>query len=48
MSHSAPNTVFTEADEPAFREEVRKFVASHLDPGTRHKVENGLYLEKND
>lgn len=35
-------------DEQAFRAEVREFVSTHLDPATRHKVENGLYLEKHD
>ncbi len=34
--------------EPAFRAEVRDFVAQHLDPATRHKVENGIYLQKQD
>jgi alkylation response protein AidB-like acyl-CoA dehydrogenase len=35
-------------DVAAFRAEVRDFVAANLDPSTRHKVENGLYLEKRD
>lgn len=48
MTHSAPTTLFTESDEASFREEIREFVAAHLDPSTRKKVENGLYLEKND
>lgn len=48
MSHSAPMTPFTEADEAAFRQEVREFVAMHLDPDTRRKVANGLYLDKQD
>lgn len=44
-SADAPGGVF---DEAAFRAEVRSFVAGHLDPATRHKVENGLYLAKHD
>lgn len=35
-------------DETAFRQEVREFVATHLKPETRHKVQNGLYLDKAD
>jgi alkylation response protein AidB-like acyl-CoA dehydrogenase len=35
-------------DEAAFRAEVRGFVATQLDPATRHKVQNGLYLSKHD
>lgn len=35
-------------DEEAFRAEVCEFVARHLDPSTRHKVENALYLSKHD
>jgi alkylation response protein AidB-like acyl-CoA dehydrogenase len=35
-------------DEVAFRAEVREFVASDLDPATRKKVENAIYLEKED
>jgi alkylation response protein AidB-like acyl-CoA dehydrogenase len=35
-------------DEEAFRAEVRDFVATHLDPSTRAKVENGIYLQKHD
>lgn len=35
-------------DEAAFRREVRDFVAEALDPTTRYRVENGLYLEKSD
>ena len=35
-------------DEEAFRAEVREFVASDLDPTTRKKVENAIYLEKED
>lgn len=35
-------------NEQAFREEVAAFVRDHLAPETRHKVENGLYLEKSD
>ncbi|SCK10618.1 hypothetical protein VAR608DRAFT_0471 [Variovorax sp. HW608] len=35
-------------NEAAFRAEVREFVATHLDPATRHKVQNGLYLSKHD
>jgi alkylation response protein AidB-like acyl-CoA dehydrogenase len=35
-------------DEAAFRAEVRDFVTANLDPSTRHKVENGLYLDKLD
>lgn len=35
-------------DEQAFRAEVREFVEAHLDPTTRHKVRNGLYLAKHD
>lgn len=35
-------------DEAAFRAEVRDFVAKHLDPTTRDKVENGIYLKKDD
>jgi len=39
---------FDEAAEHAFRAEVRDFLAAHLDPATRHKVENGIYLQKHD
>ncbi len=35
-------------DEELFRAEVREFVASDLDPATRKKVENAIYLEKED
>ena len=35
-------------DETAFRAEVREFVKANLDPVTRQKVENGLYLDKSD
>ncbi|QIL73980.1 acyl-CoA dehydrogenase (plasmid) [Diaphorobacter sp. HDW4B] len=35
-------------DEAAFRAEVREFVKENLDPVTRHKVENGIYLDKSD
>ena len=35
-------------DEAEFRAEVREFVAAHLDPATRAKVENGIYLQKHD
>jgi alkylation response protein AidB-like acyl-CoA dehydrogenase len=35
-------------DEEAFRAEVRAFVASDLDPATRKKVENAIYLGKED
>ena len=35
-------------DEASFRAEVREFVDSNLDPVTRHRVQNGLYLEKSD
>ena len=34
--------------EVAFREEVRKFVAQELDPSIKHKVDKGLYLQKED
>lgn len=37
-----------EFDEKAFRAEVRTFVAAELAPETRHRVENGLYLTKED
>lgn len=36
------------AEEEAFRAEVRNFVRDNLDPGTRHKVLNGLRLTKDD
>jgi len=48
MSHNAPTSPFTEADEATFREEVRDFVATQLPPDTRRKVANGLYLDKHD
>ena len=48
MSHDSPATTFTEADEAAFRRQVRDFVATHLHPDTRRKVANGLYLDKHD
>jgi alkylation response protein AidB-like acyl-CoA dehydrogenase len=35
-------------DEASFRIDVRQFVEQQLDPQTRHKVRNGLYLEKHD
>ena len=35
-------------DEQAFREEVRRFVAEKLPADVKHKVENGLRLEKDD
>lgn len=35
-------------DEDAFREEVAHFVRDNLSEQTRHKVENGLYLDKSD
>lgn len=35
-------------DEPAFRKEVRGFIKENLDPETRHRVHNGLYMEKAD
>jgi alkylation response protein AidB-like acyl-CoA dehydrogenase len=35
-------------DEAAFRALVRDFVAQQLDPDTRYKVENGIYLQKQD
>ena len=38
---------YSDADN-AFRAEVRSFVAAELPAGFRHKVENGLYLEKDD
>jgi alkylation response protein AidB-like acyl-CoA dehydrogenase len=44
--HNSGST--TEFDEAAFRAEVRDFVRTHLDPQTRHKVANGLYLDKGD
>jgi alkylation response protein AidB-like acyl-CoA dehydrogenase len=44
-SPSIPTAAF---DEEAFRTEVRAFIAQNLAPGTRHKVENGLYLSKHD
>src|SRR5262245_57768643 len=44
--HNSGST--TEFDEAAFRAEVRVFVQTHLDPQTRHKVANGLYLDKSD
>ena len=31
-----------------FREEVREFVTRELDPSIKHKVDNGLYLQKED
>lgn len=37
-----------EFDEAAFRAEIRAFVAQHLAADTRHKVQNGLYLDKSD
>ncbi len=45
MSSANPGIDF---DEEAFRAEVRAFVASDLDPETRKKVENAIYLEKHD
>src|SRR6058998_2015530 len=48
MSNSIPTTRFTEVDEAAFREEVRDFVGTQLDPDTRRKVANSLYLDKGD
>lgn len=35
-------------DEVAFRAQIRDFVETHLDAQTRHKVRNGLYLDKHD
>ena len=35
-------------DEQAFREEVQRFVAEKLPADVKHKVENGLRLEKDD
>jgi alkylation response protein AidB-like acyl-CoA dehydrogenase len=35
-------------DDARFRAEVRAFVAEHLAPATRAKVENGVYLHKHD
>ena len=34
--------------EVMFREEVREFVTRELDPSIKHKVDNGLYLQKED
>ena len=31
-----------------FREEVREFVTRELDPSIKRKVDNGLYLQKED
>jgi alkylation response protein AidB-like acyl-CoA dehydrogenase len=36
------------AEENAFRQEVREFVAKSLPPDIRHKVLNGLILERDD
>ena len=35
-------------EEQAFRAEVRRFVAERLPADVKHKVENGLRLEKDD
>ncbi len=35
-------------DEQAFHEEVRRFVAEKLPADVKHKVEDGLRLEKDD
>jgi alkylation response protein AidB-like acyl-CoA dehydrogenase len=35
-------------DETAFRAEVSQFITDNLAPQTRHKVRNGLYLDKAD
>ena len=43
-----PNQSSRDFDDTAFRAEVRAFVEAHLDPQTRHKVENGIYLQKSD
>ncbi|MFT3666938.1 acyl-CoA dehydrogenase family protein [Piscinibacter sp.] len=42
------NAASPDFDEAAFRAEVREFVRAELDPATRHKVENGIYLDKAD
>ncbi|SNC62623.1 Acyl-CoA dehydrogenase [Marinobacter sp. es.048] len=47
-SLDAGGSVESDFDETAFRREVREFVATHLKPETRAKVQNGLYLEKSD
>jgi alkylation response protein AidB-like acyl-CoA dehydrogenase len=39
------NDVF---DEEAFRKEIADFIREHLSPVTRAKVENGIYLDKQD
>lgn len=36
------------AEEQAFREEVQAFLRDHLPAGVRHKVLNGLHLERDD
>lgn len=45
-SHEAQGP--SDFDEAAFRAEVRHFVDEKLGPQTRHKVRNGLYLDKHD
>ncbi|RQR22057.1 acyl-CoA dehydrogenase [Burkholderia sp. Bp9143] len=44
--HSSGESI--QFDEMEFRAEVRDFVAKHLDEQTRSKVENGIYLQKED
>ena len=45
MSSKISSAGFNEDD---FRREVREFVKGNLDPVTRKKVENGIYLDKHD